>query len=483
MPAAAQMRHRGALQRAYTRAGLTLEQLWIRYFAVGGAAGLVELEAYLHGLMPLPPLQRDILAQAANEALDEIATLRVPYSGPLPELRLHQGPLAALVTLLDGAHLAPPGRLPALAALAGQALGVGEVRIYLVDYDQRQLLPVPVADAAAEPLNVDTTLPGRAFRLVETTPSEADGVPRLWLPLLDGVERLGVLEVTLPDPSRLHDPQLREQCRWVATLIGHLITITTHYGDALDAVRRRRPRTPAAELTWRLLPPLTAGTDAFVLAGLIEPSYNAGGDSFDYSLSDTTAYLAIFDAMGHSLGAGLISAAALAAYRSARHNGHLLPGQAQAIDQAVAAQFHDVFLTGVLAELDLATGRLRYIIAGHPPPLLLRDGKVVKTLLGGNRTPLGVDTDELSIGEETLQPGDWLVLYTDGITEARDSTGDFFGETRLVDFLRREAAAGHPPPETVRRLIRAVLDHQIGVLQDDATILLAQWDHQHTLTP
>jgi serine phosphatase RsbU (regulator of sigma subunit) len=44
-------------------------------------------------------------------------------------------------------------------------------------------------------------------------------------------------------------------------------------------------------------------------------------------------------------------------------------------------------------------------------------------------------------------PGDWLILHTDGITEARDEAGNFFGEARLVDFLRREAASSHPPPE------------------------------------
>jgi serine phosphatase RsbU (regulator of sigma subunit) len=73
-------------------------------------------------------------------------------------------------------------------------------------------------------------------------------------------------------------------------------------------------------------------------------------------------------------------------------------------------------------------------------------------------------------------PGDWLILHTDGITEARDEAGNFFGEARLVDFLRREAASSHPPPETVRRLVHAVLRHQHGILQDDASVLLAEWD-------
>ena len=82
-----------------------------------------------------------------------------------------------------------------------------------------------------------------------------------------------------------------------------------------------------------------------------------------------------------------------------------------------------------------------------------------------------------------LQPDDWLVMYTDGITEARDETGEFFGDARLVDFLRREAAAGHPPPETARRLVHAVLTHQNGNLQDDATILLARWTNPRDLMP
>nr|WP_280296180.1 PP2C family protein-serine/threonine phosphatase [Nocardia abscessus] len=81
------------------------------------------------------------------------------------------------------------------------------------------------------------------------------------------------------------------------------------------------------------------------------------------------------------------------------------------------------------------------------------------------------------MAEEVLQPQDWLTLYTDGIIEARDPAAAFFGEERLTDFLRREAAAGYPPPETARRLINAVLAHQRGTPQDDATVLLACWTY------
>jgi serine phosphatase RsbU (regulator of sigma subunit) len=130
----------------------------------------------------------------------------------------------------------------------------------------------------------------------------------------------------------------------------------------------------------------------------------------------------------------------------------------------------------VLAELDLKTGRLRYINAGHPEPLLMRDGSVVKNLGGGRRIMFGLGEGEMTVAEEWLEPGDWVVFYTDGITEARDAERQFYGVDRLRDQLQRSAAAGYPVPETLRRVIHEVLDHQQGNLQDDATVLVAQWD-------
>lgn len=463
---------RRALSRAFGRTGLTAEELWSRYVAIGGDAGLAEVEACLRGLSPLPAAQQDVLAHAVNERLDELDQVhRVPYA-----TRPRTGALASLVALLEGMHQAPPERLPSAAARAGRALGL-RITIYLVDYDQRALHPLSEAgNPTLTPFGVDTSLPGRAFRTVTTVPSTSGDHPRLWVPLLDGVERLGVLDVTLPRGTDPHDADLRAQCRWLSTLIGHLTTITTHYGDGLDAVRLRRRRSPAADLIWQLLPPLTAATDDFALAGVLEPCYEVGGDAFDYALSPATASLAIFDAVGHTMRSGFVAAATLAASRSNRRVGRGLFEQAREIDETIEDQFaHGAFATGVLAELDLVRGRLRYVNAGHPPPLVLRSGKVVKRLTGGRRLPFGLGTGELTIAEEVLQPGDWLVLHTDGITEARDPAGELFGERRLADFLAREAAARHPPPETARRLVKAVLAHQNGVLQDDATVLLARW--------
>jgi hypothetical protein len=465
---------REATARAVRHAELTVEQLWTRYFALGGDLDLVDVDAYLSGLVQLPPLQRDMLAHAVNERLDDLAgQRRAPYTGIIRQRRPTTGPLAALVHLLDGAHGCPPERLPALVGRAAGGLDV-DMGVYLVDHDQRRLRRLGGPPGPA--LGVEGTLPGRVYQLQRILPSEAGDRPRLWVPLLDGDDRLGVLEVQLRSAGDLYDPTLREQCWWVAHLVGHLIASLGQYGDELERARRTRPRTPSAELLWQQLPPLTAATDTFVLAGVIEPSYDAGGDAFDYALAQDTVSLAIFDAMGHGMAAGLMAAAALSAHRAARRDGRGLFDQATTMDEVVGRNFPgSAFVTGVLGELDVRSGRLRYLCAGHPAPLLMRHGKVVKSLDGGRRVPFGIETTGMRVAEEVLQPGDWLVLHTDGITEARNAAGEWFGEDRLVDFLTRSAAAALPPPETARRLTAAVLAHQGGLLQDDASILLACW--------
>ena len=467
---------RTAMESAVRYAGLSLEQLWTRYFALGGDLDLVEIDGFLAGLMQLPQLQRDMLAHAVNERLDELfGQRRVPYSSVVRLRRPTTGPLAALVQLIDGAHEAPPDRLPILAAEAGRALGV-ELHVHMVDYEQRRLTRLGVTAGQPSPvIAVEGTLPGRVFQTVRILPSEANGRPRLWVPLLDGADRLGVLEVEVGSAAELYDPALRDQCWWVARMLGHLAASMGQYGDELEQARRTRPRVASAELLWHQLPPLTAATDTFVLSGLLEPSYHAGGDAFDYAMSEDSVSLGVFDAMGHGMEAALMAAAAMSGYRSARRDARSLFDQARSIDEVVGHFPASAFVTGVLAELDVRSGRLRYVSAGHPPPLLMRGGKVVKSLTGGRRVPFGLESTTLAVAEEFLQPGDWLVLYTDGITEARDAAGAWFGEERLVDFLTRSAAAAHPPPETARRLIAAVLDHQGGLLQDDASILLACW--------
>jgi serine phosphatase RsbU (regulator of sigma subunit) len=185
---------------------------------------------------------------------------------------------------------------------------------------------------------------------------------------------------------------------------------------------------------------------------------------------------AVFDGMGHGLGATQLASVALAAYRNARRTGLGLIETAASIDVALARQFGvESFVTGVLAELDLSRGTVRTLCAAHPAPLLVRAGHSLGELDTDPGFPLGFGSRDDRIVEASLEPGDRVLLFSDGVVEARSPEGEFFGIERLIEMLVREESHQQPPPETLRRLILAVLEHQHGMLQDDATLLLLEW--------
>lgn len=383
--------------------------------------------------------------------------------------------------LLAATHLSRPDDVAGVVAENAAAIGARTVVLYLVDYEQTVLVPVPGPNSAGRSiLRIEGTLGGRAYAMVQVQDTDAGepGFRRLWVPLLDGTERLGVMELVVPGSPDGVDHAMLTVCERYAHAIAQLLLGKGLYGDAFEFVRRRRPMTVAAELQWKLLPPLTFATKGLVLSGILEPAYDVGGDSLDYAVNGSTAHLAVFDAMGHGLGAAVTATVAVAAYRNARRRSLDLESTYAAIDEAVAAECgNGRYSTALLARLDLNTGMLLWISAGHPPPLLLRHGRAVRTLDVEASPPMGLQLggDPPAVGVEHLQPADQILLYTDGLTEARTAEGGFFTVERLAEFLERQAAAGLPTPETLRRLRHAVLTYQAGALQDDATALLVEW--------
>jgi Stage II sporulation protein E (SpoIIE) len=396
------------------------------------------------------------------------------------QIEFETGALAMLERLLRRTHLSGAADLATIVAEEARAVGADGLVLYLVDYEQTTLVPVPAPDAEGrEPLSVLGTLAGRAYTSTSIVGGEGEGGlgRRLWFPLLDGTDRVGAMEVAFPGAAPPPDA-LVTVCERYAHLVAMLVVSKGAYSDFFELVRRREQMTGAAELLASITPPRVLGTRDFVLGALLEPAYDMGGDAFDYAYNGDTLHFAVFDAMGHGLAAAGVAAFALSMYRNSRRGRLGLTESYAAIDAAIAEQYPDSrFVTAVLAELEVSSGRLRWISAGHPAPLLLRGGRLVKTLDVTPSPPVGM---QLAIGtpvvaQDSLEPGDMVLLYTDGLTEARRPDGELFTVERLGEFIEREAASGHAAPETLRRLREAVIGRGEGTLRDDATALLVEW--------
>ena len=400
-----------------------------------------------------------------------------------------QSTSAAIESLLDLSRGAAPDEVPTLVSRTSAAFGASAAMVYLADLQQRSLVPltgpdVGPGDGLVRVLDIESTVAGHTFQH-GTSLVQADGPPdgvgpvRAWLPLSMGTERLGVLGVTL-DAAPEDDVALAALERY-ASVVGEIVAHLTLFGDALVRARRSSTMSLAAEIQWSLLPPLTFVGSAVTVAGGLEPAYEIAGDSLDYSVSTRTTHFAVLDGMGHGIVSAQLISLAVAAYRNARRARRSLPDTVSHMEAAVSEVFRtESFATGVLCELDTVTGLLTWVSAGHQAPLLFRDGELERSLEVEPLLPFGLNLDlgggaPAAVGVEQLLPGDVVVCYTDGVTDARSPDGTFFGQDRLVRHVADSARAGLPSSESVRRLVQALLEHQSGDLADDATVLQVTW--------
>ena len=294
-----------------------------------------------------------------------------------------------LADLLAQAHLMAPSALNAVLAERARPLGV---RIYLADLQQRHL-HLLLGDGAHSPasLSIDSTLAGRAFQTVTihraSAEAAAGSLVQLWVPLVDGTERLGVLELVVEDAGEA----MLGRYRTLASLAGLLIASKSVYSDTYARVRRTREVALQAEMVWGFMAPATFATEQVIVSAVLEPAYEVGGDAYDHSLLGEHLQVSIFDAAGHDLAAGLIASVAMASSRTTRRSGGGLTDIAVRADHAIASQFGDSrFATALLCDLNIATGELTWIPCGHPPPPLIRHNKVIKELFRPPWAPLGI---------------------------------------------------------------------------------------------
>jgi len=220
-----------------------------------------------------------------------------------------------------------------------------------------------------------------------------------------------------------------------------------------------------------LLPKQISQIPGYEIFGGWQPASAVGGDYFDVlKFSDTRVALCIADVSGKGMPAALLMSSLQAAVKSFASDvmqpGELCSRVNKVICSNIAA---NRFITFFYCLCDTRENRLIYTRAGHDAPILFKpDGSYTRLREGG--AVLGVFPDwEYDQNEVAFGPGDRLLLFTDGVTEVRNSGGEEFGEPRLIDVMRRNRFLGAYDLQV--KVMRTVAEFSGGEFQDDATLL------------
>jgi serine phosphatase RsbU (regulator of sigma subunit) len=364
-----------------------------------------------------------------------------------------------------------PARLSAVVArYLGECLDARWTSILLIDYEQSTLerLDEHAPGRSVESVPLEGSRLGTAYREQSVESEERPDGLLVGVPITLRSDRLGMLEVLLPIGA---EAAVVRSVQQTAHVLAYVLVAADRYTDRYEQARRRRPLLLAAEMQWQLLPALALRRPDFALAGRIFPAYEVGGDNFDHVSEGSSLTLGITDAMGHALRASILTALTVNALRNARRGGADIAAQMTTADAVVREQFGGAqFVTSLLLAVDLPTGRTSAVVAGHPPPLLLREGRL-ETLELESQLPIGLDDEPYYRPQQLLlRPGDRLLLVSDGLLEAQREPGVEYGDTRLEEVL---LATRHlPPQETARLVLQDMGVWQAGSApRDDATLL------------
>ena len=390
-----------------------------------------------------------------------------------------------LAGLLAAAEAASPVEsLDVVADMLGKHLGAVSVSFLITDFTGSSVVRLGAAGSVetgdrARRIALRGTLYDDVIRSQRpgVWDEGGDGSVRVVAPVTNRGDAIGLLELSLPvAPS----PGVMREIGESAHALAYVLIANRSHTDVYQWGRRTLPLSLAAEIQHRLLPTSLACEAAqFTVAGALEPAEHVGGDTFDYTVDRDTVQLSVTDAMGHNVNAALLATVAVGALRRARRAGADLAEQARQADLALREHGPQGYATGQLLRISLRDGTSEFVNAGHPWPLRMREGRV-QQLVPKVDLPFGIrhlrarPRRDYRVQSLDLQPGDRLIIVTDGMLERNAKSLD------LADLVARTRELH--PREASRALIGAVVDASDGHLRDDATVMCLDWhgfNHSH----
>src|SRR5688572_18650445 len=382
--------------------------------------------------------------------------------------------VGALLEKVEAA--APIDSVESVAIALCEMVDAHEVTFLIADFSGRAVVRLTSAGRVngarshgveqAETLPLAGTVYEQVLRTQQVDIERVGNGARITVPVTDRGDAIGLLEMTLPRYPR--QAEITDIAS-AAHALAYVVIAARRHTDVFEWGHRSTPFALAAEIQRRLLPSAyTCEAGQFTLAGWLEPAASVGGDTFDYTLDRSSLQVSITDAVGHQVSAALLATLLVGGLRNGRRKGLGLAEQAAYANDCLADNSAPgQFVTGQLLRVDLLAGTAGIVNAGHPFPLRLRDGRVEEIDLRIG-PPFGVVPGKsFDVQRFPLEPGDRIVLLTDGMQER--NAVDLDVAAALA------ASADLHPREVVQELGAAILKETGGDRRDDATMVCIDW--------
>ncbi|MFF0740343.1 PP2C family protein-serine/threonine phosphatase [Streptomyces sp. NPDC004111] len=406
---------------------------------------------------------------------------------------------ATAATALHSA--APHALVDTVRAVCADQYGATAVDLWMADYAMTMLQPVTVPPYTAESVPIRNSDPGRALGAQQpfvckgrypnptgahlpqppgTPAGRPEAVPEVTvhLPVSVRGDRLGVLSLALPEGD--DTPQVLDELVRLADVLAHELVVADRDTDLYLQARRATRLTLAAEMQWQLLPGRSCTRPEYTLGAQLQPAYAIYGDNFDWATTGDTLTLTVTNGMGDGIKAALLTNLAINALRNARRAGLSLADQAALADQALYGEHQgEQYVSALLFEFDLATGAFEVIDAGSPKIWRLRKGTAEPIELEP-QLPLGMFEDTHYVPQHhTVEPGDRLLIVSDGVYASTSSQGELFSARPLTRVLSETRLL--PAPQVPQAVLEALAAHHVpGPDSDDAMVICLDWHGRPT---